>query len=228
MDFLNHNYLWALPAASALILLLWIYGDFKRRQVLKEYASGGAEVVISYRKRFWRRFLLLSALLMLILTAARPHWGARPLEFNVSESDALVIFDVSKSMLAEDVAPSRLEHGKWLLRELMQKNPDTAFGIVAFAGKAFPACPVTSDRVSLDQCIGELDCSLVPIGGTNLAEALAAAMKMLKASGSAAKEIILITDGEELSGSARKELEELKKTISVCWWLVSVTPQCPL
>ena len=148
----------------------------------------------------------------LIIAAARPHWGEKPLEFNLAQTDALIVFDVSKSMLAEDVAPSRLEHGKWLLRKLVNENPETAFGIAAFAGRAFLCCPVTGDRVSLEQCIDELDCNLVPVGGTNLAEALNSAVKSLKAAGGTTREIILITDGEELSGSIEKELDMIKKS----------------
>ena len=153
MNFINQSFLWLLPVIVLWSVLWWIYGDHKRRRVLSGFMHGQAMIALSYRKRFWRRFLFLAGLMLLTLAAARPYWGERPLEFNIAESDALVVFDVSRSMLAEDVAPSRLEHGKWLLRELIKKNPQTAFGIVPFAGKAYLACPVTGDRVSLEQCI---------------------------------------------------------------------------
>ncbi|MBO5923427.1 MAG: VWA domain-containing protein, partial [Lentisphaeria bacterium] len=211
MNFINPAVLWALPAAVLCCMLYWVYADSVRRRILKEGFNGNARSVLSAPKRFVRRTLLLGAILLLIIAAARPHWGEKPLEFNLAQTDALIVFDVSKSMLAEDVAPSRLEHGKWLLRKLIEENPETAFGITAFAGRAFLSCPVTGDRVSLLQCIDELDCDLVPVGGTNLAAALNSAVKSLHAAGGTTKEIILITDGEELSGNINKELEAIKK-----------------
>ena len=107
--------------------------------------------------------------------------------------------------------PSRLEHGKWLLKKLTRSNKDANFGMVAFAGKAFLSCPVTGDRVSLEQCIDELACDLVPVGGTNLAEALDTACRALQAAGGSSRDIILITDGEELTGDVTRTLEKIKK-----------------
>ena len=211
MNFINPAVLWALPAAVLCCLMYWLYGDSVRKKLLKSFAGGNNQTVLSGEKRFVRRSFFLLAITFFTLAAARPYWGERPLEFNLAQTDALIVFDVSKSMLAEDVAPSRLEHGKWLLRKLIADNPQTAFGIAAFAGRAFLTCPVTGDRVSLEQCIDELDCNLVPVGGTNLAEALNVAVKSLKAAGGTTREIILITDGEELSGSIEKELSEVKK-----------------
>ncbi len=210
MNFANPYILWALPVTVLLTALWWVYGDVRRKKVLSEFA-GGADIQLARGKRFCRRMILLAGLLLLIVAAARPCWGERPLEFNISESDALIVFDVSKSMLAEDVAPSRLEHGKWLLRELIKDNPEVSFGLAAFSGRSFISCPVTGDRVSLEQCIDELQCDLVPVGGTNLAAALNSAIKALKAAGGAVCDIILVTDGEELSGSITKELEAIKK-----------------
>ena len=212
MEFINRNVLWLLPVVVLWSLLWWIYGDSKRRMVLKNYMRGQAVIMVSYTKRFWRRALLLAGLVLLTLAAARPCWGERPLEFNVSQTDVLIVFDVSRSMLAEDVAPSRLEHGKWLLRELIKKNPRAAFGIVPFAGRAYLACPVTGDRVSLEQSIEELNCDVVPVGGTNLSAALQTAIKALKAAKSTVREIVLITDGEELTGDISKVLDDIKKS----------------
>ena len=211
MNFITPAVLWALPAVVLCCMMYWLYGDTMRHKLLKKFSVGKAKTVLSPQKRFMRRTFLLFSILFLIVAAARPYWGERPLEFNLAQTDALIVFDVSKSMLAEDVAPSRLEHGKWLLRKLIEQNPETSFGITAFAGRAFLSCPVTADRVSLEQCIDELNCDLVPVGGTNLAAALNTAIKSLKAAGGTTREIILITDGEELSGSIEKELDEIKK-----------------
>ena len=211
MNFINPNILWALPVILIWTLFWWIYGDSQRRKILSDYLHGNARKIVSYPARFRRRLLLLLGIALLVIAAARPHWGVRPLEYNAAEADVLAVFDVSKSMLAEDAAPSRLEHGKWLLKKVAQNNKDANFGMVAFAGKAFLSCPVTGDRVSLEQCIDELECDLVPVGGTNLAEALETALKALQSAGGTARDMILITDGEELTGDVTRILEKIKK-----------------
>ena len=211
MNFLNHQWLWALllllPAA---MLAVW-YGARRKRKLLLDYLSGGATLILSPGRRLLRVLLLLTAILFLALSAARPWWGEHLLDIPIAGRDVLVVFDVSKSMLAQDVAPSRLEHAKWLLRELIRLNPADRFGIIAFAGRAFFSCPLTSDRVSLEQCVAELNTELVPVGGTNLAQALQTAVVALKAAAGQDKCIILMTDGEELTGSVQGLLAELKK-----------------
>ena len=110
MNFITPAVLWALPAVVLCCMMYWLYGDTMRHKLLKKFSVGKAKTVLSPQKRFMRRTFLLFSILFLIVAAARPYWGERPLEFNLAQTDALIVFDVSKSMLAEDVAPSRLEH----------------------------------------------------------------------------------------------------------------------
>jgi len=123
----------------------------------------------------------------------------------------MVIFDVSKSMLATDIAPSRLEHAKFLLRQLVESAPNDRFGLVAFAGKAYLACPLTSDSLAFTQYIDELNTDTVPLGGTNLEAALRVAEQAFKAAAGGNRGILLFTDGDELAGNSAALVDELRK-----------------
>ncbi len=105
----------------------------------------------------------------------------------------MVLFDVSNSMLAEDIKPSRLTHAKWVLRQLVEQNYGDRFGLVAFSGNAFLECPLTSDRTSFMQYIDDLDTSSIPLGGTNLQVALETAMEAFKAAEGNNRAIISLT-----------------------------------
>ncbi|HPO90041.1 MAG TPA: VWA domain-containing protein [Victivallales bacterium] len=151
------------------------------------------------------------ALFLLLISAARPTWGKKIISITTYGRDIIFIIDVSKSMLASDVSPSRLEHAKWFMRELLNQCYGDRFAIVAFAGKAFLQCPLTSDKVSLVQMINELSPEQIPLGGTNIQEALQTALKSFDAAEGANRAIVLISDGEELYGSVASILSELKE-----------------
>ncbi|UKI30942.1 MAG: VWA domain-containing protein [Lentisphaeria bacterium] len=119
-------------------------------------------------------------MLFLVAAAARPFWDSQLVPYEPHGRDLMVLFDVSKSMRATDIAPSRLEHAKFLLRQLVEADPGDRFGLVAFAGTAYLACPLTSDQLAFNQYIDELSTDTVPLGGTNLELALNTAMTAFK------------------------------------------------
>ena len=215
MNFLDQNALWHLLWLLPLLLAAWIWARTRRRRLLSlllgERASSPEHVLLSSGRRLVRLFIFLAALLLLVLTVARPSWGERLLPAGGKGRDLLVVFDVSKSMLCKDVAPSRLEHAKWFLRQLMQKNPSDRYGLVAFAGTAFLECPLTADRSSLFQIIDELNPGSIPLGGTNIQKALETAIEAFKAAESGHRAIILITDGDEGYGDAPAALAKLNE-----------------
>jgi len=163
-------------------------------------------------RRRRRRFLLYAAGMILVgVAAARPWWGARLIPMPRRSRDILVAIDCSKSMLARDVAPNRLEYAKWWVRSLVQECPGDRFGLIAFAGTAFPECPLTQDRNTFFQFLDLLDTRTIPVGGTNIAEALHTARRAFRAAESGHRAVILISDGEELQGNADEEAERLAK-----------------
>ena len=215
MNFNDPQYFWWMIPVSALVIILACRAGKRKKEQLKLLLGSAADdpdaVILSKGFRRFRIFLLLVVLLFLAAAAARPYWTSRMVPYAQSGRDIMVLFDVSKSMLATDIAPSRLAHAKYILRELVKGDPQDRFGLVAFAGTAYTACPLTSDPVAFEQYIDELSPDLVPVGGTNLEQALRAAAKAFKAAGGSNRAIVLFTDGDELEGDSARILAELKK-----------------
>ena len=149
MKFIEPQIFWLLPPVAAAIFVLGISAARRRRKKLELLLGSSADdpeaVRVSAAGRRWRSFFLLMAAISLICAAARPFWGSTLIPWSDRGRDILVIFDVSKSMLAADPAPSRLEHAKFMLRELISRSRGDRFALVAFAGSAYLACPFTTD-----------------------------------------------------------------------------------
>ena len=205
------NLVWILPLAA----ILFYFGSRKRTLLLRNFlgkqADNPAAVNSSAALRFWRGLLFLGILILLIAAAARPSWGVSILPYSGQGRDLMIVMDVSKSMLSQDVRPSRLEHAKWLVRQLCTRNPGDRFGLIAFAGHAFLECPLTIDKTSFLQSVDELSTDSIPVGGTNIQQALTEAIRGFRAAETPHRAIILITDGDELTGSSDKALNDLVK-----------------
>ena len=158
MTFNDPQMFWWMIPAALIVLILAVRAGKKRRELLKLLLGKAADdpdaVRLSKGKRHFRIFLLLLVLFFLIAAAARPYWTSRMIPFSQKGRDIMVLFDVSKSMLASDIAPSRLEHAKYILRSLVESDPQDRFGLAAFAGTAYTVCPLTSDPVAFEQYIG--------------------------------------------------------------------------
>ena len=215
MNFNNpHWFWWVIPVVLLVLILAAVAGKRKKAQLkmLLGAASDDPDAVrLSKGIRKFRLFLLLLTVFFLIAATARPYWTSRMIPFSQQGRDIMVLFDVSKSMLASDIAPTRLDHARFMLRELVKSDPLDRFGLVAFAGTAYTVCPLTSDPVAFEQYIDELNPDLVPVGGTNLEQALKAATRAFKAAGGSNRAIVLFTDGDELEGDSKKILSELKQ-----------------
>ena len=215
MTLLNSDVLWNLVWILPLAVILFYFAGRKRAGLLRRFlgkrADDPAYVTSSPVLRFWRGVIFLAVLSLLVIAAARPSWGMSILPYSGQGRDLMVVFDVSKSMLSQDVRPSRLEHAKWLVRQLCQRNPGDRFGLIAFAGHAFLECPLTIDTTSFLQCADELSPDSIPVGGTNIQQALTEAIRGFRAAETPHRAIILITDGDELTGDSSRALGEIVK-----------------
>ncbi|MBR2373854.1 MAG: VWA domain-containing protein [Lentisphaeria bacterium] len=179
--------------------------------LLGKNADSPESVHLSAGARLWRRIILGSAIVLLIAAAARPSFYSRLLPFEPKGRDIMVLCDVSRSMNAADIAPSRLKHAQYILRQLSSAERGDRFGLVPFAGNAFLSCPLTSDPVTFNEYVDELSSDSIPVGGTNLEKALRVAEKAFAASEGNSRAVILLTDGEELQGNSSAMIAELKK-----------------
>ena len=213
MSFLSGSILWNLLWIIPLILIAAVAGSARRTGLLRRMFGTDERIErfsnASRGKRVFRIILILFVVLLLAVAAARPSWGRQVMQDTGSGRDLLVLFDVSRSMLSDDVKPSRMDHAKWLVREIVRKNPGDRFGLIAFAGESFLICPLTVDRASFIQLVDDLDTDTIPIGGTNVQLALEEAVKAFKGAQGTHKAVILVTDGDELTGRGASVVGDL-------------------
>lgn len=149
--------------------------------------------------KFW---LFIIGLLGIIIALARPQKGFQDTSTTRKGLDVVFALDTSRSMLAEDIQPNRLERAKFAVLDLMEILEGDRIGLVAFAGDAFVQCPLTTDYNAFRRILEEADTTLIPTGGTNIAGAIKESLKSFMKSESDNRALVLITDGEELDAEA--------------------------
>jgi Ca-activated chloride channel family protein len=192
-----------LPIVIGLLVLLYVR---RRRRVARALGDsdllarlGGADLA-----RFpWERLLLLvPAAVLLGLAAAGPHWGIKAVEGESRSLNVVLALDISKSMLARDVAPNRLERERLLVRRLLRDLAQERVGMIVFAGRAYILAPLTSDQGALQLFVDALDPDIVSQGGSALSSAISLGADLARGPQGAAGEraLVLITDGEAHEG----------------------------
>ena len=149
--------------------------------------------------KFW---LLLTALSLLIVMLARPQFGTKISHEKRTGIEVIIAMDISNSMLAEDVAPSRLERSKMMVENLADNFTDDKIGLIVFAGDAFVQLPITSDYVSAKMFLSSISPSMIATQGTDIAGAIRMATHSFTHQEGVGKAIIVITDGEDHEGGA--------------------------
>lgn len=190
--------LWLLPLGVA---LFW-WAEQRRRALigrivapkLRALLAGNASPV----RRWFRGACVLGALGLLAVTLAGPRLGYDTLEVPHKGRDVIIAMDVSRSMLATDVAPTRLQRAKLLAEDLVSELGGDRLGLVAFAGSAFLQAPLTLDHGAVLAAVDELDTDLIPKGGTNLAAAIRTCEEAFGKAEGFSRAIVIISDGEEL------------------------------
>lgn len=153
--------------------------------------------------RRWIKFGLLQlALAMLIIIVARPQMGTKVSNEKRNGIECIIALDISNSMLAEDVQPSRLDKSKMLIEGLLDKSSNDKIGLVVFAGEAYVQLPITADYVSAKMFLQNIDPSLIQTQGTDIARAINLSMNSFTQQDKIGKAIIVITDGEDHEGGA--------------------------
>ena len=158
--------------------------------------------------KFW---LLIAALALLIVMLARPQMGTRISHEKRNGIETIIALDISNSMLAEDVAPSRLSKSKMLVENMVDHFTNDKIGLIVFAGDAFVQLPITSDYVSAKMFMQNIEPSLIATQGTDIAEAINMARHSFTQDEQVGRAIIVITDGEDHEGGAVQAAEDAKK-----------------
>jgi len=155
-----------------------------------------------------RPTLVAAGVALAALAAMRPVWGEDKRTTDERGPDVVVCLDVSRSMLARDVAPSRLEHAKRAVRALAASAKDGRLALVAFAGEARLVSPLTADMRSFVELADAVDPLTVSRGGTDLGAAIDAARDAL--GDGAAGAVVLVTDGEDLAGAGLRAAQRCR------------------
>lgn len=204
----NPIYLWLLLLIP-LSVIVYLYSIRKRKQQLVKFGNPTLIHQLSpmtSKRRGWIKFVLVElVLLLLILIIARPQVGSKIATNKEREGiETIIALDISNSMLAEDVAPSRLEKSKLIVENLMNKFSEDKIGLIVFAGDAFVQLPITSDYVSAKMFLDNINPSLIGTQGTDIGKALQLSMNSFTPNSKVGKAIILITDGEDNEGGAEE------------------------
>ncbi len=205
MTFHSPICLWAAAAAAAVIMIAAFRARAARREALAKFASKRLMPeltrTVSAPKTILKNALSFCAIMLVFAALARPQWGYRWEEAKTRGIDIIFAVDTSKSMLAEDVKPDRLERAKLSVLDLVNILQGDRIGIVAFSGQAFLQCPLTLDYDAFRMSLEALDTNVIQRGGTNISAAIEEA-EIAFSSTSNRKIIVLISDGEELEDSA--------------------------
>ena len=155
--------------------------------------------------------LLLAALALLIVTLARPQFGTKISHEKRTGIETIIAMDISNSMLAEDVTPSRLDRSKMMVENLVDHFTNDKIGLIVFAGDAFIQLPITSDYVSAKMFLSNIDPSMISVQGTDIAKAIDMASHSFTQQEGIGKAIIVITDGEDHEGGALEAAKNAKE-----------------
>ncbi|MEQ1851053.1 MAG: VWA domain-containing protein [Chthoniobacteraceae bacterium] len=201
LHFAAPYWLWLTAGAAVLAVLLFRLSAVRRRRQLAEFADPAHRAALlashSRVKRFTKNALLFLALMLLGIALARPQWGEIEEEVERKGDDVVFLLDTSKSMLARDVLPSRIERAKMSMLDFLRRNAGGRVGLVAFAGDAFLQCPLTLDYDAFEDSVRELDTEAVLVPGTDIASALFAGRSAFEKT-ERRKVLVLLTDGEDL------------------------------
>jgi Ca-activated chloride channel family protein len=200
--------IWLLVGFIACAALFWRYRRFDARQraELRKFASESliAQLTgsVSAGRRRLKRALVVAGIACVAIALARPLIGFRWEETKRKGLDLLIALDTSKSMLAQDVKPDRLTRAKMAVEDLLGRLDGDRVGLIAFAGNAFLQCPLTLDYDAFLQSLDAIDTRTIARGGTDIASAIREAEAALETQGHNERILVLLTDGEDLEGSA--------------------------
>jgi Ca-activated chloride channel family protein len=190
--------LWAVLAAGA----VGLYGIWRRRVALRRFAAASLlprlAPGIGWTRPTVRLALILASLVALVAALIGPRWGEQTQVLLRRNIDVLVLLDVSRSMLARDIAPNRLERAKLAIRDdLLPALGGDRIGLITFAGVPSLACPLTSDYGFFRLALDDVTTRSAPRGGTLIGDAIRKAGDLFRHGLDTHKVVVLITDGED-------------------------------
>jgi Ca-activated chloride channel family protein len=212
--FAEPRWLWLAVLTPVLLVVLQAYSGWARKKQLAQLAAPEflAELTRSQSpgRRALKNILLVLAVAGIGLALARPQWGEQAEVSYRYGQDTLLVLDCSRSMLATDVAPSRLQRAKLAMLDYVRRQGHGRVGLVAFAGQAFLQCPLTFDYGAFQDALLAIDEKTIPVPGTDIGRALDEAWRAMDKS-TRPKVCVLLTDGEDLEKGGVRTAAALAK-----------------
>ena len=183
-----------------LLVVFYVVMVGKKRKAIAEF--GNPELLkplmplLSFKRGTWKFVMLMLALAFVILGVAGPQFGSKLQQVKKKGVELMIVLDVSNSMMAQDIKPSRLEKAKMAISRMVEKLSDDKVGLVVFAGDAYVQLPITTDYSSAKLFLSGINTDIVPVQGTAIGSAIDLAARSFTPEAETSKAIIVITDGE--------------------------------
>ena len=216
---------WLIP----LLAVFFWYAFRKKNEAILRFGSPELmeklTAVTSRQRQRLKAAALITGAAIMVAAIARPQIGTRIEEVTREGQDIIVAIDVSASMMAEDISPSRLEKAKHEIGEMIDKLEGDRIGLIAFAGEAFVQCPLTLDYGAAKLLLSVINPNLIPLPGTNVSQALIKAIETFEQQERKHKILILITDGEDHVGDIDQYAEAAAREGIVIYTVGIGTPE---
>jgi Ca-activated chloride channel family protein len=220
MEWLNPQYFWTIVLIP-LVVALFVLAAFRRRQLAERFGNRSTierlASSISPRRRRWKAALKTLGIALVVLALIGPRFGTRLKEVTREGIDLVIALDVSASMMAQDVAPNRLDRARNEIKNLLGDMDGDRIALVTFAGDAFIQCPLTTDYGALRLFLDVADPSLIPTPGTDFGAALKMALQAFKAptgtpdGESRTRAILFVSDGENHIADLESILQDARE-----------------
>ena len=207
MNWLHPEHIWSLIAVPA-VVMLFLWGAWQRRKAMAAFGDTPLmerlAASVSSRRRRWKAGLAVLGVLLLAVALVGPRFGTKLREVTREGIDLVIALDVSASMMAEDVAPNRLDRARNEVKKLLDELNGDRVGLVTFAGDAFIQCPLTTDYSAVRLFLDVADPSLIPTPGTDFGAALNMAIQAFQGGDEASetstdartRALLIVSDGE--------------------------------
>ena len=204
------NYLIIIIALIALFLINSYWKKKKRKQFAQEDLLKKLAPNRSNFKQVLKLVMLSLAFFMMVIALVNPKVGSKLKTVKRQGVDIVFALDVSKSMLSEDIAPSRLLKSKQIISKVIEKLGGDRIGIIAYAGKAYPLLPITTDYASAKMMLGNANTDMIPSQGTAIASAIEMTNQYFDDEDQQNKILVIISDGEDHEDDALSAAEMAK------------------
>lgn len=202
MNLGNEKALWLLFVVPVFLLPTYIWCFWRKAKLLRILASSQMlkkiNISVSLKKQIFKAFLLVVAFTSITIALTEPRWNPQPERMKRQGRDVCILLDTSRSMLAEDIKPSRLERSKIAIRDLLETLRGDRIAIVTFAGNSTVKCPLTTDYAFVRMALADISTESSSRGGTMIGDAVRKATEeVFDKQSREYKDVILITDGED-------------------------------